>query len=93
MVINKKHAFFWGAVLFFSQLLLWVIDLTAESTSFMNHRLIGEQWPWYARVLVLMPGLCLMAYSQYPRSWFGKVGLWVYRLILWLIKTKRSQKR
>lgn len=92
MCIKKKHAFFWGGVLFFSQLILWIIDLAAETTGFMNHRIISEQWPWYARVMVLVPGLLLMVYSQYPRTQLGKLGQKIYRVIIWFMKTKRSQR-
>ena len=91
MIIKKKHAFFWGGVLFFSQLILWIIDLTAESTGFMNHRIISEQWPWYARVTVLLPGLLLMVYSQYPRTKLGMLGQLIYRIIISFMKVKRSQ--
>lgn len=91
MRIKKKHVFFWGAILVFSQLILWLIDFTVESTSSINRKAITELW--YIRPMILVLGLFLMAYSQYPRSRLGRVGRWIYRFILWLIKTKRSAKK
>ncbi|PNM55832.1 hypothetical protein AL544_006975 [Vibrio mimicus] len=92
-IIRKKHPFLWGALIFFVQIILYLLGLRDDGSGYESRHWIDSNSPWYVHFSVAMIGIALMAYSQAPHSKLGRLGKPIYRFILWVLRQKRSIKQ